>query len=422
VENAEIQDGISRRLLMIQPWPGAGGGITITETGSLAFLVPLKDERSQWSSAISFSATVSEDRDHSSTVSSRPIETGVNITDHVFPQPETLRISGMVVGDDAKDRLEKLKSFWKGGQLLRYIGRVILPNVVIERFNDSYDNSISNGFRFNMTLKQVIIVDAPEFGGAGERLPWHPPDVPIPPPIVVKPVANFETDVIRGDAPLRVTFTDKTEWAEIDDGLRYTKWDYGTGVSDSEYALDKTRTYVYLTPGTYSPKLDVKNAFDDDSITKIDYITVTGLPAPSHAGETWHDILVAAIDDTITFEPDARRWRSSDWSPYTYPPEKIDDIPTPHRSLYFIPQVMSGYTPPFIMHTLVHTAGSLGTHKTVVMIYGTPFRVPDLNSARYAWVFLDVADVETEITLQNFNTSVKLHRIDTRLFGSDVVI
>ncbi|KKG20929.1 PGF-pre-PGF domain-containing protein [Methanosarcina sp. 2.H.T.1A.8] len=66
----------------------------------------------------------------------------------------------------------------------------------------------------------------------------------------VLPVANFETNVTSGYAPLSVLFTDRSQDATS------RSWDFGDGVTSTE--LNPTHTYSLV--GTYPAKLTVSNA------------------------------------------------------------------------------------------------------------------------------------------------------------------
>lgn len=84
------------------------------------------------------------------------------------------------------------------------------------------------------------------------------------------PVANFTASVVSGCAPLKVDYTDAstgspTEWL----------WDLGNGTVSTNPG---SASAIYTFPGIYTVKLQVKNAFGEDSITKVDYITVYAKP------------------------------------------------------------------------------------------------------------------------------------------------
>jgi len=87
------------------------------------------------------------------------------------------------------------------------------------------------------------------------------------------PVADFTATPTSGEEPLEVAFTDIStgtvdSWA----------WDF-----DNDASIDSTAqnpTHIYATAGTYTVSLTVTNTGGNDTATKINYITVTAIPAP----------------------------------------------------------------------------------------------------------------------------------------------
>ncbi len=71
-------------------------------------------------------------------------------------------------------------------------------------------------------------------------------------------VADFEVDNIKGEVPLEVKFTDKSEGY-----LTYRNWDFGDGSSSPV----QNPSHVYKIPGTYTVKLTV--GYDDVFIDEI---------------------------------------------------------------------------------------------------------------------------------------------------------
>ncbi len=81
-----------------------------------------------------------------------------------------------------------------------------------------------------------------------------------------KPVANFNSNVASGTAPLSVTFTDAstgtpTAW----------NWNFGDGTANSTV---KNPTHQYSTAGTYVVTLTATNAAGSSTVTKPSYIKV----------------------------------------------------------------------------------------------------------------------------------------------------
>ena len=95
-------------------------------------------------------------------VTEKPVERGEDIADHVRRKPSTISISGIIVGEDASPKLERLKKYQREGEILTYVNRVAYPNMVIENINTTHDTSIGNGFKISITLKRVRIATAKE--------------------------------------------------------------------------------------------------------------------------------------------------------------------------------------------------------------------------------------------------------------------
>ncbi|WP_230669779.1 PKD domain-containing protein [Methanosarcina barkeri] len=84
--------------------------------------------------------------------------------------------------------------------------------------------------------------------------------------VITKPVANFNSSVTSGKAPLKVKFTDTStgipaKWS----------WDFGDG-SDS---FHQNPIHKYSKAGTYTVNLTVKNAAGRNTVTKTEYIKIT---------------------------------------------------------------------------------------------------------------------------------------------------
>jgi YVTN family beta-propeller protein len=85
----------------------------------------------------------------------------------------------------------------------------------------------------------------------------------------VKPVSAFSATPTSGNAPLKVTFTDKstnnpTSW----------KWSFGDGSTSTS----KNPAHTYTKAGKYTVKLTVKNAAGSSTKTITNYITVKTAP------------------------------------------------------------------------------------------------------------------------------------------------
>lgn len=95
-------------------------------------------------------------------VTEKPVESGQDIADHIKKLPHTIELVGVVVGDDAGDKLNKLKKLQREGTLVKYTHRNALDNIVIEDISSVHESKIRNGYSFNMRLKHVRIAVAKE--------------------------------------------------------------------------------------------------------------------------------------------------------------------------------------------------------------------------------------------------------------------
>lgn len=111
---------------------------------------------------IEFSVVENENPSDSAEITDKPVEKGQDVADHVKIKPTIFNISGVVVGDDAYQKLQKLTNYHITGQILTYVGRNVYGNIVIEQFDRTHDSNVANGFTFNMKLKQVKIATAKE--------------------------------------------------------------------------------------------------------------------------------------------------------------------------------------------------------------------------------------------------------------------
>ena len=130
----------------------------------------------------------------------------------------------------------------------------------------------------------------------------YPSNSPEP----VPPVADFSSDVSSGNAPLTVTFTDKstgdpTEW----------NWNFGDGTDST----DKNPVHTYTSAGTYTVTLTVSNA--DGAASKEGTITVLQSTEQVVADFTsnvasGNTPLEVSFTDTSTGSPTAWSWDFGD--------------------------------------------------------------------------------------------------------------
>ena len=84
------------------------------------------------------------------------------------------------------------------------------------------------------------------------------------------PTAGFSADVVSGEIPLRVSFTDES--APGTRPISEYRWSFGDGMSSSV----PHPVHTYTEPGTYTVTLSVTSAAGSDGETKADFINAYG--------------------------------------------------------------------------------------------------------------------------------------------------
>jgi len=137
------------------------------------------------------------------------------------------------------------------------------------------------------------------------------------PIVVAAPIADFEATPLSGEAPLVVTFTDRSQNIDAVDGPSWS-WTFGDGQSSSL----QHPTNIYSAAGKYTVTLTVTTGNGTDSLTRTNYITVT---EPVVTGFQSIDIkangsdgplIVAAstpVAITVTMDPGAYSGQNADW-------------------------------------------------------------------------------------------------------------
>jgi uncharacterized protein YjdB len=106
-----------------------------------------------------FSVATGEDATMTANITDKPIEGG-NISDHAQLQPLTMSIPGYIVGDDAQQKLEKLREYMKNSEVLRFVGVDIAQNVMITSLKTGRSANIADGVAFTVDLKEVRIAES----------------------------------------------------------------------------------------------------------------------------------------------------------------------------------------------------------------------------------------------------------------------
>lgn len=103
-----------------------------------------------------FTVTTDESITMSNDITDKAIEGGT-VSDHVINKPMTMSINGIIVGDDAAEKLQTLRDYLKNGDLLRYVGMDTATNMLIETLTTNRSVSIKGGVSFSLSLKEIRI-------------------------------------------------------------------------------------------------------------------------------------------------------------------------------------------------------------------------------------------------------------------------
>ncbi|MBG9783589.1 phage baseplate protein [Shouchella lehensis] len=91
-------------------------------------------------------------------VTSFPVEKGSPLTDHVRKNPETMTISGFLLGPNAVSDYNWLVN--QRGKQITYTGRKVFKNVLISNISRDV-GEYQNGFSITVELKEVRIAKTP---------------------------------------------------------------------------------------------------------------------------------------------------------------------------------------------------------------------------------------------------------------------
>ena len=97
---------------------------------------------------------------YSNQITSKPVEAGEDISDHIEKQSVSIALTIVVTGQKAQDVYEKLISMRNSQEVFDYQGvqrKIPYKNMAIESFNPSKTKDISKGFRASLQLKQIRI-------------------------------------------------------------------------------------------------------------------------------------------------------------------------------------------------------------------------------------------------------------------------
>jgi hypothetical protein len=101
----------------------------------------------------------SEDPQYGVDVTDQPVETGINLTDHVRRKPIGFAISGFIVGPDAAQIRATLIKYMETGELVYFDGRNAFKGLITD-ISTKHDYKVANGYSFTMSLKEIRIAQS----------------------------------------------------------------------------------------------------------------------------------------------------------------------------------------------------------------------------------------------------------------------
>lgn len=107
-------------------------------------------------------AHMEENVDYTAEVTSKPVEKGEDISDHMKPKPFSAKLSGSMI-KDAEAKFEALKQYQKEAQLISFVGKSSLENVVITSLSRSESVENYEGYDYDITIEEVRIASPETF-------------------------------------------------------------------------------------------------------------------------------------------------------------------------------------------------------------------------------------------------------------------
>lgn len=110
-----------------------------------------------------FSVIEDENPTDSVRITDKSVEDGQPLVDHIQAEASTIRVKGMMVGDNASEQLQLLKKYMYNGERHTYIGRNTYNDMMIESIPRNHTRYISNGFEFSITFVNAKIAKTKTF-------------------------------------------------------------------------------------------------------------------------------------------------------------------------------------------------------------------------------------------------------------------
>jgi hypothetical protein len=121
---------------------------------------------------ISLDASVREQHDHAATITTHPVESGSDITDHARKEPREIAIEGVITDtpltygggctadsrEPARSAYEQLRDYVEQGGLVEiYTTLATYPSMKLIRLQVTRDAAKGNSLHFSATAKEIVI-------------------------------------------------------------------------------------------------------------------------------------------------------------------------------------------------------------------------------------------------------------------------
>lgn len=103
-----------------------------------------------------------ESIEESNQVTTKPVENGADISDHIRQDPVKIDLTATVAGDDAKSIFQQLEEMRNAQEVFDYYGEQRFEpyrSMAIERVSLARNPGIANGHEIRISLKQVRVVE-----------------------------------------------------------------------------------------------------------------------------------------------------------------------------------------------------------------------------------------------------------------------
>lgn len=107
-----------------------------------------------------------EDPSYEIEVTEQPVESGLDLMDHVRSKAKTMNISGIIVSENPKEAgqiRQNILNLMEAGTLIVYEGRNRFYGILTS-FRSTHTHQIADGMSFSASLKEVRIARTAEIG------------------------------------------------------------------------------------------------------------------------------------------------------------------------------------------------------------------------------------------------------------------